>query len=57
MGVASQPAAGREFVHYHSDLTPGSIIVSEHERKLYLIVDQDDAMECTPFDRTSGGAA
>lgn len=43
-GAASQTAAAREVVHYHSDLTPGSIVVSEHERKLYLIVDGDDAI-------------
>ncbi|MGD9544117.1 MAG: L,D-transpeptidase [Methylocystis sp.] len=42
--VAPQTAAAREFVHYHSELDPGSIVVSEHERKLYLIVDQDDAI-------------
>ncbi|MEF3367183.1 L,D-transpeptidase [Methylocystis sp. 9N] len=41
---APQVAAAREFVHYHSELTPGSIVVSEHERKLYLIVDHDDAI-------------
>ena len=41
---ATQPAAAREFVHYHSELDPGSIVVSEHERKLYLIVGQDDAI-------------
>lgn len=41
---APQTAAAREFVHYHSELNPGSIVVSEHERKLYLIVDQDDAI-------------
>jgi lipoprotein-anchoring transpeptidase ErfK/SrfK len=46
IGAASAPqaAAAREFVHYHSELNPGSIVVSEHERKLYLIVDQDDAI-------------
>lgn len=46
IGAASAPqaAAAREFVHYHSELDPGSIVVSEHERKLYLIVDQDDAI-------------
>jgi lipoprotein-anchoring transpeptidase ErfK/SrfK len=42
--VAPHAAEAREVVHYHSDLTPGSIVVSEHERKLYLIVDQDDAI-------------
>jgi len=42
--AAPQTAAAREFVHYHSDLSPGSIVVSEHERKLYLVVDQDDAI-------------
>ncbi|MGJ0621413.1 MAG: L,D-transpeptidase [Methylocystis sp.] len=42
--AAPQAAAAREFVHYHSELNPGSIVVSEHERKLYLIVDQDDAI-------------
>lgn len=42
--VAPQAAAAREFVHYHSELEPGSIVVSEHERKLYLIVDQEDAI-------------
>jgi lipoprotein-anchoring transpeptidase ErfK/SrfK len=41
---APQVAAAREIVHYHSDLSPGSIVVSEHERKLYLIVDPDDAI-------------
>jgi lipoprotein-anchoring transpeptidase ErfK/SrfK len=41
---APQAAAAREFVHYHSELEPGSIVVSEHERKLYLIVDQEDAI-------------
>jgi lipoprotein-anchoring transpeptidase ErfK/SrfK len=46
LGAASAPqaAAAREVVAYHSDLEPGSIVVSEHERKLYLIVDQDDAI-------------
>ncbi|MGJ0504867.1 MAG: L,D-transpeptidase [Methylocystis sp.] len=46
IGAASAPqaAAAREFVHYHSELEPGSIVVSEHERKLYLIVDQEDAI-------------
>ncbi len=46
IGAAAAPhaAAAREFVHYRSDLNPGSIVVSEHERKLYLIVDQDDAI-------------
>ncbi|MBM3561686.1 MAG: L,D-transpeptidase [Alphaproteobacteria bacterium] len=46
IGAASAPqaAAAREFVHYHSEFDPGSIVVSEHERKLYLIVDQDDAI-------------
>jgi lipoprotein-anchoring transpeptidase ErfK/SrfK len=46
IGAASAPqaAASREFVHYHSELEPGSIVVSEHERKLYLIVDQEDAI-------------
>ena len=46
IGAASAPqaAAAREIVHYHSELDPGSIVVSEHERKLYLIVDQDDAI-------------
>ncbi|HEY8162683.1 MAG TPA: L,D-transpeptidase [Methylocystis sp.] len=39
-----QTAAAREFVQYHSDLSPGSIVVSEHERKLYLIVDQGEAI-------------
>jgi lipoprotein-anchoring transpeptidase ErfK/SrfK len=43
--LAPQAAAARAFVHYHSDLAPGSILVSEHERRLYLIVDQDDAIE------------
>ncbi len=42
--AAPQAAAAREFVHYRSELNPGSIVVSEHERKLYLIVDQDDAI-------------
>ncbi|MFO1126799.1 MAG: L,D-transpeptidase, partial [Methylocystis sp.] len=42
--AAPQAAAAREFVHYHSELNPGSIVVSEHERKLYLIVDEDDAI-------------
>ncbi|WP_424363490.1 L,D-transpeptidase [Methylocystis parvus] len=47
IGAAALPqmAEARAFVHYHSDLTPGSILVSEHERRLYLIVDQDDAIE------------
>jgi lipoprotein-anchoring transpeptidase ErfK/SrfK len=45
IGAAAAPqAAAREFVHYPSDLNPGTIVVSEHERKLYLIVDQDDAI-------------
>jgi lipoprotein-anchoring transpeptidase ErfK/SrfK len=45
IGAAAPPqAAAREFVHYPSDLNPGTIVVSEHERKLYLIVDQDDAI-------------
>lgn len=46
-GAAALPqaAAAREYVHYHSDLNPGTIVVSEHERRLYLIVDQDDAIE------------
>ncbi|MFO1101512.1 MAG: L,D-transpeptidase [Methylocystis sp.] len=45
VGAASAPqAAAREYVHYRSDLNPGSIVVSEHERKLYLIVDQNDAI-------------
>lgn len=43
-GAASQSAAAREIVHYHSDLQPGAIVVSAHERKLYLIVDKDDAI-------------
>ncbi|WP_442756324.1 L,D-transpeptidase [Methylocystis sp. JAN1] len=47
IGAASLPQAAeaRAFVHYHSDLAPGTILVSEHERRLYLIVDQDDAIE------------
>jgi lipoprotein-anchoring transpeptidase ErfK/SrfK len=44
LASAPQTAAAREVVHYHSDLNPGSIVVSEHERKLYLIVDQEDAI-------------
>ncbi len=46
IGAASAPqaSAAREIVHYHSEFDPGSIVVSEHERKLYLIVDQDDAI-------------
>ncbi len=39
-----QTAAAREYVRYHSDLAPGSVVVSEHERKLYLIVDENDAI-------------
>jgi len=47
IGAASLPqtAEARAFVHYHSDLAPGTILVSEHERRLYLIVDRDDAIE------------
>ncbi len=46
IGAAAAPhaAAAREFVHYRSELNPGSIVVSEHERKLYLIVAQNDAI-------------